>query len=108
MLRSPLVTASPVLPSEHAIVVATERHVACEVGGEAVLLHLDQGVYYGLNAVGARVWQLIQQPTPLADLVSQVGAEFDVDHASCSRDLRELVARLAQAQLVSVTEAPVA
>lgn len=84
--------------------VATERQVACEVGGEAVLLHLDQGVYYGLNPVGARVWQLIQKPQVIAALVQQVEQEFEVEHDRCMQDLLELVAHLAQARLVSVTE----
>ena len=99
-------TSSPVLPSERAVVVATDRQVACEVGGEAVLLHVDQGVYYGLNAVAARVWQLVQTPQAIATLVDRVQEEFDVEHERCSQDVRELVAHLFQARLVQVTEAP--
>ena len=99
-------TTPLVLPSEQAYVVATERQVAANVGEEAVLLQLDQGIYYGLNAVAARVWQLVQTPQAIAALVDQVEREFDVEHARCSQDVRELVAQLAQARLVSVTEAP--
>ncbi len=80
--------------------------MAANVGDEAVLLQLDQGVYYGLNAVAARVWQLVQTPQVIAAVVDQVEREFDVDHGRCSQDVRELVAKLAQARLVSVTEFP--
>lgn len=97
-------TASFVLPSERAIVVAAEQQVSCEVGGEAVLLQMEQGVYYGLNPVAARVWQLIQTPRSISAIVSQVEQEFDVEPERCARDVLELVARLAQAKLVVLTE----
>jgi Coenzyme PQQ synthesis protein D (PqqD) len=102
---STVVTAPPVLPSEQALVVATQRQVACNVGDEAVLLQIDQGIYYGLNPVAARVWQLLQTPQAIATVVSQVEREFEVEHERCSHDVRELVAKLAQARLVLVTEA---
>lgn len=86
------------------MVVATERHVACEVTGEAVVLHLDQGVYYGLNAVGARIWQLVQTPQIIGAIVTQLQSEFDVEHERCVQDVRELVADLAAAELVSIAE----
>lgn len=85
--------------------VATERQVACEVGSEAVLLHLDQGIYYGLNPVGARVWQLLQTPQHVGAIVDVLQQEFEVERERCAQDVRELVAKLVQARLVSVTEA---
>ena len=85
--------------------MATDRQVACEVGGEAVLLHLEQGVYYGLNAVGARVWQLVQHPCAIQSIVEKVTAEFDVGREQCLLDVRELIAALRERSLVKVSEA---
>ncbi len=91
----------------HSRVMATDRQVACEVGGEAVILHLDDGVYYGLNEVGARIWQLVQTPRTVTELVDAVVAEYDVDRAECLADVEALVGDLAEHQLVFVTdEAP--
>lgn len=96
------------LPPPSAIVVATDRQVGCEVGGEAVVLHLDQGVYYGLNPVGARVWQLVQAPLAIQAIVDQLSSEFDVDREQCMSDVRELVAKLQQNLLVRVSEGQLA
>ena len=52
--------------------VAVADHASCELGGEAVLLDLTTGVYYGLDPVGTRVWRLLQQPRSLAELGSIV------------------------------------
>jgi hypothetical protein len=97
----------PMLPDAKARVVATDRQVACEVGGEAVILHLDEGVYYGLNEVGARVWQLVQKPLTLAEIVDAIVAEYEVERGQCLSDIQQLVAGLAEHKLVIVSdEAP--
>jgi hypothetical protein len=88
-------------------VVATDRQVACEVGSEVVILHLDQGVYFGLNEVGARVWQLVQKELTVAEIVDTIVGEYEVDAAQCLSDVQALVAGLAEHRLVVVSdEAP--
>jgi hypothetical protein len=42
-------------------VVAAKDQVSCDLAGEAVILNLKSGIYYGLNPVAARVWSLIQR-----------------------------------------------
>ena len=82
--------------------MASERQLASEVGDEAVILQLDEGVYYSLNGVGARVWALLQQPRQFEYLVERVLAEFEVERERCQQDLQELVQELLAKGLVSV------
>jgi hypothetical protein len=74
--------------------VAVANHVSCELGGEAVILNLDTGVYYGLEGVGAHVWMLLQQPRSLAEVRDLIVEEFEVDPAQCEADLGPFVALL--------------
>ncbi len=83
-------------------VVAVRDQVSCTFQEEAVVLHLGKGVYYGLNPVGATVWNAIQQPKTIEQLVSIVTREYKVHAAECERDLLELLARLQEAGLVEV------
>jgi hypothetical protein len=83
-------------------IVATSEHASCEVNGEAVVLALRQGVYYGLNAVGARVWSLIQEPRTLTDVCDAIERAFDVDRRTCERDVARLVEELAERGLVEL------
>ena len=50
-----------------SVVVAAPRQVSSDLRGEAAILQLESGVYYTLNAVGARVWTLLQQPQRVDD-----------------------------------------
>jgi len=93
-------------PSTPSTFVASTRQVACVVGGEAVILQLDNGVYYSLNPVGARVWALLQEPRTLAELVERVVEEFDVGAERCQADVAELLAALGAHALVVPVGAP--
>lgn len=71
---------------------------------EMVLLNLHTGVYFGLNAVGARMWQLIQahQNTPLNKILDALVDEYEVSPDRCAGDLLTLVARLEENRLLEI------
>lgn len=81
-------------------------HIATELAGEVVIMHMERGLYYGLDAVGARVWELIQEPRTLAAIRDALMAEYDVDAERCEQDLIALVEQLAAEGLIEVNNAP--
>ena len=85
-------------------IVVSEEQVFTTLGGEAVILGLRDGVYYGLDVVGARVWALLAEPRRVPELVDAIVAEFDVTREQCERDLMALLDQLAARDLVR--EAP--
>ncbi len=84
---------------------AARDPVSVEVEGEAVILSLADGVYYGLDPVGARVWQMMEEPRTVAELRDAVVAEWEVDAPTAERDLLDLLAELAARGLVEVRPA---
>lgn len=92
--------------SPSSIVVASSNQMASEIGGETVILGLAAGRYYGLDEVGARVWQLIQQPTAVAELVRTIVSEYQVAPERCLGDLVPLLQKMADAGLVEVRSGP--
>ena len=77
-----------------------------EVGGEAVLLDLRSEKYFGLNAVGLRVWQMLQEDSDVKSLRRRMMAEYNVNSAELDRDLDDLLTRLVDAGLLTVSEQP--
>jgi hypothetical protein len=90
------------LVSEHSTVVAVKDQVSADLAGEAVILNLKSGVYYGLNPVGARIWQLIQEPKAVTTIRDSLLEEYEVKTDSCERDLLALLRELAAVGLVEV------
>jgi hypothetical protein len=50
---------------------------------EGVMLNVAAGKYYGLNAVAARIWELLEQPMTVAQLCAKICEEFEVDRQTC-------------------------
>lgn len=90
--------------SENSKVVATKEQVSADLGGEVVILNMKNGVYYGLDPVGARIWSLVQDPTTVKVLRDAIFNEYDVDADRCERDLLVLLQDLASNKLIEVKD----
>jgi Coenzyme PQQ synthesis protein D (PqqD) len=88
--------------SERSTVVAAKDQVSSDLRGEVAILHLGTGMYYGLDEVGARIWELIQEPRTVDEVRGVLLSEYDVDSERCERDLLGLLERLKDAGLVEV------
>lgn len=77
--------------------------MARQVGDETVILNLVSGTYFGLDPVGARIWQLIGQGLNLTDICDTLLTEFDVTHENLQRDIAKLVVELQDQGLVIAT-----
>lgn len=88
--------------AREAVIVAAREQISCGLSGEAVILQLQTGVYYGLNPVGAKVWELVQQPRTVAEIRDALVAEYTVDPETCERDVERLVEDLASRKLVEI------
>jgi hypothetical protein len=71
------------------------------VGDEIVLLDLDSGTYFGLDAVGGRVWDLLSNSATIAETIETLLAEFDVARDVLERDVFRLVGELEEKGLIS-------
>ncbi|MGL4232931.1 MAG: PqqD family protein [Casimicrobium sp.] len=71
-----------------------------QVGEELVLLDLNGGVYYGLNAVGARFWALLNEERSLASIRDTLLSEFETTSDVIERDLADLVSKLSAKGLI--------
>jgi len=47
--------------SINSTVMVADDVVSCDLDGEAAILNLKDGVYYGLDPVGAKIWNLINK-----------------------------------------------
>lgn len=84
-------------------VVATKEQFACNLTTEeVVILDYKSGIYYGLTEVGARIWELIQQPQTLANLSKIITEEYGVAAEVCNPDIASLLEKLYGKELIEV------
>ena len=90
--------------SNSAVISAASDVLVSEFGEELVILNLRDGVYYGLEDVGSRIWSLLQEPVTISMLRDALVEEFDVDPARSERDVRALLEEFAAHGLVEIQE----
>jgi hypothetical protein len=88
--------------SGQTIVVVAEGQVSCHLVDEAIILALKSGVYFGLNAVGASIWKLIQEPKTVTEICDALLEEYNVELQRCEQDLIVLLRELAAHGLIEI------
>jgi hypothetical protein len=73
-----------------------------ELDGEAVILNLASGIYFGLDPVGTRIWQLVDQRGALDAVLADLRDEYDAPAETLEGDLLRLAAELVQKGLLEV------
>ena len=92
-----------VAPSEQFVVHPSV--ITRELSGETVLLNLESGVYYGLDVVATRVWQLLIQGRTIAGVCEAMADEYDVALEVLRDDVTRLVGELRERGIVTPREA---
>jgi hypothetical protein len=87
-----------------ARVVASDRVLYKEVGGEAVLLDLDTETYFGLNAAGSRFWQLLTTASSVGEALDALIVEYDADPEVLRDDVLSLLNALLEKGLLRVAD----
>lgn len=91
--------------STNTTVVATPEQVSSDLAGESVILNLKTGMYFGLNEVGASVWNLLQQPRSVKDICDQILDQYEVESDQCEQDVLRLLNEMVESDLIEIKDA---
>src|SRR5207247_9790497 len=87
-----------------SLLVAAADQVSSDPAGEAVVLSLRTGMYYGLAQVEVRVWELVRDPIRVPDLRDMIVREYDVEPERCDRDVLDFLGDLATQGLIEIRD----
>ena len=87
-----------------SVVVASKEQVSSDLAGEAIVLSLRTGLYYGLADVGLRIWELVREPIRVAEVCGVIVREYEVAAERCEHDVLELLSDLAKHELIDVCD----
>jgi hypothetical protein len=79
-----------------------EHVIARQLGDDCIVLDMVSGTYFGLDAVGARIWQLLTESGSIEQISERLVCEFDVTPQQAASDLARLVAELTANGLLTV------
>ena len=85
-----------------SIVKRIADQVSCDMAGEAIVLNMKSGVYFGMDQVAASIWNLLEKPRTVGEIRDAIMKEYDVDSDTCEQDLRSFLDHLQSAKLIEI------
>lgn len=78
------------------------------VNDELLMMSIEHGKYFSLNAVGARIWELLETPVTVDGLVAALVAEYDVVPDAARREVERFLDALRVRGLLVLADGAVA
>jgi len=86
------------------VVSQIEEIVDSDIDGETVMMSIENGKYFGLDDIGSRIWELIEHPIEVSDLIDTLLERFDVDRETCERDVLKFLNELNEDRILQARE----
>lgn len=85
-----------------SVVSHSEDQVSTEIDGEAVLLSIDRGNYYGMNKVLTAIWNWTEKPISVFEICAKLIATYDVSLETAEKDVLRILGELSREGLVDI------
>lgn len=83
------------MTTQRSRVAPNEAVISTQLDDEAVLLNTHTGLYFGLDAVGARIWELLSGGAAEDEIAQRISQEYDAPEAQIARDVADFLHLLA-------------
>lgn len=96
--------ANEILISEQAIVQRNINQDYSKIDDEIVMLNLKNAEYYSLNEVASRIWENMEKPISVSNLIQNLMNEFDVDLNTCRNDTFACLNEFKEKSLIIISD----
>lgn len=85
-------------------VIQVNGNIVSDMSGEKVMLSIKNGKYYNLGTVGGEIWEMIQAPTAINDLIYSLTNIFEVEYSECEVHVLEFLDHLFEEGLIEISK----
>ena len=75
-----------------------------EIDGDVVMMSLSQDAFFGLNPVGAAIWELLESPVSIAHIIAHIQEIFDISAQQCQSDILSFMQDMADKKTILIDE----
>lgn len=84
------------------IVVQGTGNIVSDMDGEKVMLSVANGKYYNLGDIGGDIWELINEPVLINQLVTTLTSQYEIESPECEEQVLSFLGLLAKEGLIEV------
>ena len=86
------------------IVGWADNIIASDIDDEKVMMCIEKGKYYKLDPVGTRVWDMMEMPVKVSDLINALLTKYDIDRETCEHDVLAFLEELHEGGILQVKD----
>ena len=90
------------LISLDSIVSQKEDVDVTELNKEKIMMDLDKGKYFMLNETGSTIWDAINEPKSVLEIIESIVKEYDIDRETCESKVLEYLEKLRHEEIVFI------
>lgn len=76
---------------------------ATDLDGEVVMMNMEKGQYFMMNDVGSRIWEIIEEPIKVSEIINALISEYEVEREECENTVMEFLNDLSYGDLIKVS-----
>jgi len=76
--------------------------IAAEADQDLVMVSIANGFYYGVSDVAREIWDAIERPKKISDLIDDLAATYNIDRSTCEEETLSFLEHLLSEQLLQV------
>ncbi|MEH7380072.1 lasso peptide biosynthesis PqqD family chaperone [Bacillus sp. JJ1533] len=84
------------------IISQSEGNIVSNMGEEKVMLSVQNGKYYNLGEIGGEIWDLIESPKSVNEVISSLVNEYDVIQTECEEEVLSFLEHLYNEKLIEL------
>lgn len=84
------------------IILRRDDLPTADLDGEIGMMNIEKGKYYALDKVGSYIWNLLDKPQSVKDIIAILLEEYEVDTETCQEQVLEFVNKLNLAKLICI------
>lgn len=88
--------------NEKTIICRSETLLSNNLGEDIVMMDIEEGAYYGLEEVAARIWEMAENPVSVGSLCENLMNEYKVSKEECRSDVGEFLEDLLDRKILKV------
>ena len=89
-----------------SIVQRDPEIIAAEADNDLVMVSIQTGSYYGVSDVARTIWEAIEQPKKVSDLIDDLASTYDIERSKCQEETLLFLGELLTERLLQVRDGP--
>jgi hypothetical protein len=92
--------------NRNSIVQRDPEIIAAEADQDLVMVNIASGSYYGMSDVARAIWEAIEHPKKVSDLIDDLTSTYNIQKSKCEEETLLFLGDLLTEQLLKVKDGP--